>query len=446
MESIEISHHSKLENAQRLRVIAMLISTYVLFAILLNSVGSVILQSIASFDVSKTNASILEGFKDIPIAIVSFLVAAYLPRLGFKRAMLLGTFLVTLGSLLMPLLNSFFMTKMLFLLVGVSFALIKISVYSLIGKVSDSPQSHASNMNIIEGCFMVGVLAGYWLFSAFIDPNQPESRTWLDVYWVIAGLGAANLVFIATSTIPEQPNTVNEQNSDSLKAQQESASTARNDSQAQGQNQFAEMLKLAWLPFVVMFILCAFFYVLVEQGIGTWLPTFNSEVLNLANHISVQVTSIFAACLAAGRLLAGYVLRKMHWFHFLMTSIVLIALLIIVAMPLANVATSDAPIQSWGEVPIAAFVLPLVGLFMAPIYPAINSVVLSALPEEKHASMTGLIVVFSALGGTFGSLVTGTIFQYFDGQTAFYFMLVPLVILAGALFFYQRTLPESKVA
>ncbi|MCY7294681.1 MFS transporter [Alteromonas sp. a30] len=424
MENAQYVQNKHETQIDKLRVMAILISSYVLFAILLNSVGTVILQSISSFGVSKTNASVLEGFKDIPIAIVSFFVAAYLPRFGFKRAMLTSTLLVTVGSLLMPLLSNFFMSKMLFLIVGASFALIKISVYALIGRVSDNQQAHASNMNIVEGCFMVGVLAGYWLFSAFIDPTQPESYSWLNVYWLIAFLGAANLLLIVFTHVPEVKHLI----------QSESP-----------QAQFAGMLKLVWLPFVVMFIICAFFYVLVEQGIGTWLPTFNSEVLNLANHISVQVTSIFAACLAAGRLLAGYVLRKMHWFNFLVLSLFLIAALILIAIPLANSGVSSVQIQSWSDVPIAAFVLPLVGLFMAPIYPAINSVVLSALPSQQHASMTGLIVVFSALGGTFGSLVTGAIFEYFSGQTAFYFMLVPIAILTIALFLYKRLLTSAPI-
>ncbi|RME62092.1 MAG: MFS transporter, partial [Alphaproteobacteria bacterium] len=51
--------------------LAMLL-TYFVFAILLNSVGTVILQSINSFGVSKGAASTLEGFKDISIATVSF--------------------------------------------------------------------------------------------------------------------------------------------------------------------------------------------------------------------------------------------------------------------------------------------------------------------------------------------------------------------------------------
>ena len=53
----------------RTRLIAALILTYVAFAMLLNSVGTVILQSISSFDVTKPQASTLEGFKDITIAI-----------------------------------------------------------------------------------------------------------------------------------------------------------------------------------------------------------------------------------------------------------------------------------------------------------------------------------------------------------------------------------------
>ena len=48
----------------RTRLIAALILTYVAFAMLLNSVGTVILQSISSFGVSKPEASTLEGFKD----------------------------------------------------------------------------------------------------------------------------------------------------------------------------------------------------------------------------------------------------------------------------------------------------------------------------------------------------------------------------------------------
>ena len=75
---------------------------------------------------------------------------------------------------------------------------------------------------------------------------------------------------------------------------------------------------------------------------------------------------------------------------------------------------------------------------MAPIYPTINSVVLSALPKARHAAMTGLIVVFSALGGTTGSFITGQLFAHFDGSRAFYLLLLPMAVLLLSLTLLNR--------
>src|SRR6059058_1053463 len=97
------------------RILVGLFLTYFVFAILLNSVGTVILQVINNYDVSKSNASLLEAIKDLSIATVSFVVASFLPRLGFKNAMLTGLALVTAGCVLMPLVPSFATTELLFL-------------------------------------------------------------------------------------------------------------------------------------------------------------------------------------------------------------------------------------------------------------------------------------------------------------------------------------------
>mgnify|MGYP000235833039 CR=1 FL=1 len=40
-----------------------------------------------------------------------------------------------------------------------------------------------------------------------------------------------------------------------------------------------------------------------------------------------------------------------------------------------------------------------------------------------------LIVLFSALGGTTGSIITGFVFSAFSGQTAFYLTLLPIIII-----------------
>jgi predicted MFS family arabinose efflux permease len=58
--------------------------------------------------------------------------------------------------------------------------------------------------------------------------------------------------------------------------------------------------------------------------------------------------------------------------------------------------------------------------------------------------MSGLIVVFSALGGTTGSIITGHMFEAFDGVTAFYLSLVPMVLLGIALFILNQLRKKVK--
>ncbi|MEI8075567.1 MAG: MFS transporter, partial [Bacteroidota bacterium] len=95
---------------------------YFVFAILLNSVGTVILQVQSNYGITESGASILEAFKDLSIAIVSFFIASYINRIGYKKSMLIALAFVGLVALLMPVFPSFIMTKLLFAATGASFA------------------------------------------------------------------------------------------------------------------------------------------------------------------------------------------------------------------------------------------------------------------------------------------------------------------------------------
>ncbi len=401
----------------RLLVIVAIAACYFMFAIMLNSVGTVILQSINSFGISKPDASTLEGFKDLSIAFVSFFIASFIPRIGYKIALLIGLLLAAGACLLTPVWGDFIAIKVLFACIGISFALVKVSVYSLVGQLTHDTRSHSSLLNTIEGIFMLGVLSGYWIFSAYIDPDAPTSLEWLNVYYPLAAglfITACIVLFSPIQKIPveSQPNGL-----------------------IQG---FVEMLKLAYKPLVLVFVLSVFLYVLIEQGIGTWLPTFNSEVLHLPVDVSVQITSIFAAMIAIGRLMAGQILKCVNWYLFLNICIAMMAVLMLLSLPLADDIDATA-ITGIFNAPLAAYLLPIAGLMMAPIYPIINSVMLSSLEKAKHAQMTGLIVVFSALGGTTGSIITGLVFDTFGGKNAFYLSLLPMALLAFTLFFFRKS-------
>jgi len=391
-----------------------LFATYIIFAILLNSVGTVIFQSIQYFGVSKLDASVLEGFKDLPIAIVSFLIASSLPRLGYRKGMMIALGAVALACLAMPVLDAYWATKLLFFTTGSAFAVTKISIYSSVGLLTKDSQHHASLLNILEGFFMVGVLSGYWIFSFFIDAADPTSPAWLNVYWFLAALCIANIFLLMTASLDESA------------ARKPSADSSL-------LHEFRGMLALAALPLVIAFLAAAFLYVLIEQGIGTWLPTFNSEVFHLPARMSVQAASIYAGALAIGRFGAGGALKFIDWRMLLVICLVSTAVLIALSLPLAKNAVAGA-LYTWTSAPLGAYVFPLIGFFMAPVYPVLNSIMLSTLPKHKHAAMTGLIVIFSALGGTTGSLITGRVFAVFSGPTAFYLVIPPILGILGLVF------------
>ncbi len=79
---------------------------YFVFAILLNSVGTVILQVQRNYGVLESSASILEAFKDLSIAVVSFIVASYITRIGYKNSMLIALGFIASVCLLMPSLEA----------------------------------------------------------------------------------------------------------------------------------------------------------------------------------------------------------------------------------------------------------------------------------------------------------------------------------------------------
>ncbi len=379
---------------------------YFVFAILLNSVGIVIAKAINVYGVTESQASVLEAFKDLPIAVVSFLVASFLPRFGYKKAMLTGLAIVFASCLLIIFGNSFGYTKILFMSIGVSFALIKLSVYSLIGIITDSKKEHSSFMSSIEGFFMVGIAVAYFLFPAFY--SDTDENAWLNVYYVLMVLIALSFLFLFFSKVEYEVETI--------------GSNLKED--------LLQSLKLIVVPLVLVFLASAFFFVMIEQGIMTWLPRFNEKIFSFSDVLATQMAVIFALSLAVGRFIAGYLTKKMSWVFLVIFCVLISGAILLAVLPQLEVDVEGlTKITSLSDVPLLGFILPLIGLFIAPIYPLLNSTVLSSLPKSLHSPMSGLIIIFSALGGTLGSRIVGELFESIGGANAFYVLLIPMALL-----------------
>lgn len=393
---------------------------YFVFAVLLNSVGIMILKSLENYGVDEIQASALEWFKDLPIAITSFVIASFLPRIGYKKAMLIALGLSTLACVYMYFGNSFGSAKILFTLVGVSFALIKVSVYSVIGQITNTTKRHNSLLSSIEGCFMIGIAITYFLFPAF--NSEIDSNAWLNVYWFLAFLTLGSFFVLFFSNYND-------------------------DYEIPGVNlvdDVRQMILLCVKYLTLIFIVCAFLFVMVEQGIMTWLPTFNKRVLKLTSNESIMIASIFAMSLAIGRIVAGYLSKYITWVSIVIGCIFITMLMVIFVLP-KTVEVNIATITSISDIPLIGFAFPVVGFFIAPIYPLITSAVLSALPKKLHSPMTGLIVVFSALGGTTGSTLIGWLFKEVGAKKAFFYTLIPMTLLLISITLLDRLIKQKNV-
>ncbi len=400
-----------------LRAIVYLL--YFIFAILLNSVGILIQKSINFYGVTHSQAGNLEGFKDLSIAIVSFVAGMYLPKLGYKKGILLGLFLVLLGCITMFFANAFWAVKVMFACTGFAFALVKVSIYAIISSSSSNQEALNKFLSTVESVFMLGIATAYFIFPLFYSDTNPNQ--WLQIYLLLS-----ILVLIAMALVAKKDFTPYE--------------LFNHDTSYSG---LKDQLSILRQPVIFIFAICAFLYVMTEQGIMSWLPTFNEKVLNLPEKLSVNMAIILALSIALGRYLAGNLGEKIKWIWILQVCLAVAFLMIVFLLP----QTEGLPIlniQSFKDIPWIAFVFPMIGLFLAPIYPLMNAAILSVTDKDKFTQMAGILTFFSAIGGTLGSKITGVLFEQLEGGQAFYFALIPLALLAVSLFILHKKTGHDK--
>jgi FHS family glucose/mannose:H+ symporter-like MFS transporter len=353
---------------------------YFVFALLLNSVGILIYKSLELYNINEWQASSLEAYKDLPIAIVSFGAGIFLSRLGYRLALLISISLVLLACSGMYFFPGFQMSKCLFATVGIGFAVVKICIYGIFGK----SKRHLSS---IESVFMLGIAAAYIGFPFFEKASDPFA--WTRIYLLLAVLLFLILIGITQIEIKDLPTP-----STSLK-----------------KVKMALRQSSLWL-----FALCIFLYVMMEQGIMTWLPTYNERVLHLNSGMAIHLALLLSLTLALGRYLVAYPLQKIPSVFILYLSVIGCAVMLFFSKQ-------------------TAYAFPLIGIFLAPIYPLLNNGMLKSTSEADQATIASLLVFFSALGGTGGARLVGYAFTKTPG---FEIILIPLIAFALGIFLLHR--------
>ena len=185
--------------------------------------------------------------------------------------------------------------------------------------------------------------------------------------------------------------------------------------------------KIGNMGFFLLLLFAMFLYIYSEIGLAAWIPTFLRLDRSFPKVLAGQVISFFWIASIPGRLLAGFLTRKIRPLNILIAATILSIIFIITGIYARN-----------NSLIILSFILS--GFFLSAMWPLI--VILGGLffPHRRNV-VVSTIILSGGAGGLIAPILLGLIYKNFDLFTLmssnYFFLLLTLAIVFG-LFFYDR--------
>ena len=261
-----------------------LILSFIVFSMLLNSMSVIILQFSQENQQSFTGLGVLEFFKDIPNAIISIFLVEYIKKYSYNKALAYALILSAICSFSIPFLNAFWFLKVWFVLIGISFSIGKICVFSIIKNIAKNENEFSSIMSRTESSFMLGVFLVNMEFALIL--NSEYKDFWKFGFWFVGIIAVIGVILLLKSKFNLNPQFEGEQ------------------------EDFPINWKSLLKPHFLLFYAIIFLIVFAEQIFNSWLPTFYKRNLNTDSFFALQSSAFLALFSFGGRLIASKVTEK----------------------------------------------------------------------------------------------------------------------------------------
>lgn len=325
--------------------------------------------------------------------IVSFFLFSLLLKAGFRKSILIVYPVLVLFCLFLPFSDSIWSIRFFLVLIGVCFVAVKIIAYSSVSSLTNNEAEHASFINLMEAIYTVGSFSGMWVYSFFIKfcPNH-----WTYVFWFFSFTCA--VVFIIWSISPFDESKIVKQENKSFIDQYKGIS-------------------IVTTALFYIFIVLLLSQTMLEVGLGSWLPSFNNEILGIPSFLSVQIASFLVIGIAIGRFIGVFVVKHIKWYKMIFINFSLgLILILVILLNIKHGIGKDA--QNIFQVPIIAFGIPLLGVLIGPVYPTLVSTILTSRPSRQHALLISLIMIIGPICDSFCSKLIGILFGKVGGLTS----------------------------
>lgn len=355
---------------------------FLLFAITTDAVGVIIPEVIAEFGLSLTQASGFHYVTMLAIALSGLGLGFLADRYGRKSTIILGMGIFSIATLGFVVAAEYAVFLLLIFAMGLAIGIFKTGALALVGDVSSDAHSHTRTMNLAEGFFGIGAIAGPAIVTYMI--SQQVHWTWL--YGITGASCTAVLLFVLGQKFP------------AYRPARTSTTGLRSS------------LEKVKDPYVLGFSAAIALYVITEAAIYVWMPTYLLGYDGQYPQVAAYALTAFFVFRAMGRFLGAWILHTLPWKLVLTVFSAAIALCYCGAVILG--------------VNAAAWLLPLSGIFMSVMYPTINSKAISCFAPTEHGAVAGIILFFTALAAAGGPLVMALLGDAFGNVAyGFYFTL-----------------------
>jgi len=392
-----------LKNKEKIISIIILVASFSLFSMIANSEAPVIVAAIKYYHSSFSTISDLPVLRGILNLFISFFVFSIIIKMGYKKALIFGILIIGLSCLLIPIFNNFISLIILFGMVGAIFGITKISIYSLVTAVAETRKEHASYLNLLEGFFMLGLVATYFLFGWFINFGNPG---WTYVYYIYAALAVIMVFVLIFLKIDE------------TKIQSKNTKPI---------NEYKKMPQILCMPVPLILLIVVGLYASIDSILFEWIPSIYKYGIHMSATKSIDIAAFIALFYAIGRIIGAYFIKSVRWSIYLLATMTLAV--IYMAFIIILFKTSSLKASFFDSSILAAYLLPAIGLFTGPIAPLLSSLTIKSVKSHFTGSIMVLIIIFSAIISMISQKAFGSLMSDIGPIEAFEYLLYPFVLL-----------------
>ncbi|HLX54879.1 MAG TPA: MFS transporter, partial [Aquella sp.] len=155
------------------------------------TLSTFIMQAVSYFHVSATSAGTLESYQNLSLLVFLFVLFPFILRLGYRYSLMIIIGIMVAISILLPIINSYWMIKIYLIGLGLVFVSMKVIIYSTAPIAVNSESKQAMLLSFLEFSWATATLIGQWLIAHFL---KEYPHMWLGFAWIFALMGALCLV------------------------------------------------------------------------------------------------------------------------------------------------------------------------------------------------------------------------------------------------------------